>query len=53
MFVSGLAYSSILKVESLYFYETSVDFRQTAQRYILENRALHRHLRENIKSNKL
>jgi hypothetical protein len=50
MLVSCLAYSSTLKVELICFSEMLVDFQQTTQRYIPNDRILHNHHCENLKS---
>jgi hypothetical protein len=49
MLVSCSDYSLTLKMETCYS-KTSVDFQQTTWRYIPENRALHNHHCENLKS---
>jgi hypothetical protein len=41
---------SIKKIEEKYSSETSVDFQQTTWRYIPEDRTLHNHRSENLKS---
>jgi hypothetical protein len=46
----GLVYSSTLKMEETCSSETSVDFQQTTQRYILEDKTLHNHGYEDPKS---
>jgi hypothetical protein len=46
-----LAYSSILKTKVICSSETPADFHQTTQRYISEDRTLHNHCCENLKSN--
>jgi hypothetical protein len=48
--VSCLAYSSTLKMEATCSSETSVDFQQATLHYIPEDRTLHTHLCENLKS---
>jgi hypothetical protein len=50
--VSCLAYSSTLKMEETCPSETLVDFQQTTQCYIPEDRSLHNHCCENLKSYK-
>jgi hypothetical protein len=45
------AYSSTVKMEVTCPSETSVDFHRTTQRYIQEDRILHKHCFENVKSN--
>jgi hypothetical protein len=40
------------KIESVRFSETAVGFKRTRQRYILEDRTLHNHRYENLKSSK-
>jgi hypothetical protein len=47
--VSYLAYSSALKMEACSS-ETSVDFQLTTPRYIPDDRTLHNHCSENLKS---
>jgi hypothetical protein len=49
MVISGLAYSSALKLEETYSSET-VDFQWTTWCYIPEDRTLHNHCCENLKS---
>jgi hypothetical protein len=51
MLVPCAAYSSALKVEAR-FSETSADFHQTTWRYITEDRTLHSHCCDNLKSYK-
>jgi hypothetical protein len=48
--VSCLAYTSTLKMEATYSSEMSVDFQQTTQPYNPEDRTLHIHRCENLKS---
>jgi hypothetical protein len=48
--ISCLAYSSTLKKEATCTSETSADFQWTALRYIPEDRILHNHRCENLKS---
>jgi hypothetical protein len=50
MLVSRLAYSSTLKMEAICSSETSVDVHRNARRYIPEDRALHNHRCNNLKS---
>jgi hypothetical protein len=45
-----LAYSMILKMEVTCSSETWVDFQQAAWRYVPEDRNLHNHCCENLKS---
>jgi hypothetical protein len=47
--VSCLAYSSILKMETIFSSETSVHFQRTTRRYVPEDRTLHNHRCENLK----
>jgi hypothetical protein len=49
MLVLCLAYSSAVKMV-ICFSETLVDFHQTTQHYILQDRVLHSHCCENLKS---
>jgi hypothetical protein len=44
------AYSSTMKMEAIFSSETSGDFQRTTRRYIPEDRALHNHRCENLKS---
>jgi hypothetical protein len=48
--VSCFAYSSTMKTEATCSSETSVDFQRTTQCYIAEDRTLHTHRCENLKS---
>jgi hypothetical protein len=48
--VSCTAYSSTLKIEETCSSETSVHFQQTTRRYIPEDRILHKHRCEKLKS---
>jgi hypothetical protein len=50
--VSCSAYSSTLKMEAIFSFETSVDFQRTTQRYIPGGSTLHNHRCENLKSYK-
>jgi hypothetical protein len=50
MLVSRLSYSSILKMVATCSSETSVDFQRTTQRYIPEDRTVHNHCCEKLKS---
>jgi hypothetical protein len=50
MLVSCLAYFSTLNMEASCSSETSVDFQLTKRRYIPENRTLHNHRCDNLKS---
>jgi hypothetical protein len=50
MLVSCLAYSSTLKMESICSSKMLVDVQQTTQRYIPEDRTLHNHNSETLKS---
>jgi hypothetical protein len=50
--ISCLAYSPILKMETAYSSETSVDFQQNTRRYIPEDIILLNHSCENLKSYK-
>jgi hypothetical protein len=50
MLISCLAYPSTLKMEVTCSTETSVDFQRTTWRYIPEDRTLHNHRCENVKS---
>jgi hypothetical protein len=50
MLVSCLAYSSTLKMEVTHCSETMVDFHWTTQHNTLEDRTLHNHHCENLKS---
>jgi hypothetical protein len=45
-----LVYSSTLKMESTFFFETSVDFQRTKGRNIAEGRTLHNDCCEKLKS---
>jgi hypothetical protein len=52
--VSGLAFSSILKLEATCPSETSVDFERNTRRYIPEERTLQRkcfYLKDNLRGN--
>jgi hypothetical protein len=49
--VSFLAYSSTLKMEATCSSEMCVDYQQTTRRYVQEDRILHNHRCENVKSN--
>jgi hypothetical protein len=48
---SCLAYSSALKIEMILSYEMSVDFIRITRCYVPEDRTLHSHRRDNLKSN--
>jgi hypothetical protein len=48
---SSFAYSWTLKIEASFSSETSVGFYQTTRRYNPEDRTLHNHCSENLKSN--
>jgi hypothetical protein len=48
--VSCLAYSSNLKLESICFSETSVDFQRTTRHYIPEDRLLHNYRCANLEA---
>jgi hypothetical protein len=48
--VSCSAYSSTLKMETICSSETSVDFQRVTRRYIPEDKTLHNHRCENLKS---
>jgi hypothetical protein len=48
--VSGLDYSSILKIEETCSSETSVNLQRTMRRYIPEDINPHNHRSENLKS---
>jgi hypothetical protein len=48
--VSCSDYSSTLKMEAVCSSETSVDFQRTTRRYIPQDRTLHNHRCENLKS---
>jgi hypothetical protein len=48
--ISYLAYSLTLKMEATCSSKMSVDFEWTTQRYIPEDRTLHNHCCENLKS---
>jgi hypothetical protein len=50
MLISCLAYFSTLKMEAACSSETPVDFQRTTWRYIPEDRTLHNHRCENLKS---
>jgi hypothetical protein len=50
MLVSSLIYSSTLKMGRNFFSETSVDFQRTARRCIPEDKNIHNHSCENLKS---
>jgi hypothetical protein len=50
MLVSCLAYSSTVKIEATCSSETSVEFHRTTRRYIPEDRTLHNHCCEYLKS---
>jgi hypothetical protein len=50
--VSCLAYSSTLKMKATCSSETSVDFQRITRRYIPDDRTIHYHRRENLKSYK-
>jgi hypothetical protein len=50
--ISFLAYSFTLKMEAACSSETSVDTQRTTRRYIPEDRTLHNHRYENLKSYK-
>jgi hypothetical protein len=52
MLVSCLAYSSVLKMETICSSETSVDPQRATRRYIQEGRTLHNHRCQNLKSYK-
>jgi hypothetical protein len=53
MMVSCLASSSTLKIEEIFSSDMSVDFHHTMRYYIKEDRFLHNHRCENLKSNKM
>jgi hypothetical protein len=48
--VSWLAYCSTLKLEAKCFSEMSFDFQRTTERFVQEDRALHDHSCENLRS---
>jgi hypothetical protein len=48
--VSCLAYSSVLKMEVTCSFEITADFQRTTRHYIPEQRTLHNHRCENLKS---
>jgi hypothetical protein len=48
--VSSLAYYSTLKMEATCFPETSFDLQRSTWRYIPEDRTLHKHRCENLKT---
>jgi hypothetical protein len=50
MLVSCLDYSFTLKMEAICSFETSVDFQRSTLCYIAEDRSLHNHRSENLKS---
>jgi hypothetical protein len=50
MLVSSLSYHRTLKIEAIYSSETSIDFQQTTWRHIQEDRTLHNHRCDNLKS---
>jgi hypothetical protein len=50
MLVSYLAYSYAIKTEAKYIPETSVGFKRTTWRYVTEDRTIHNHRCENLKS---
>jgi hypothetical protein len=50
MLVSWWAYSSTLNMEATCSSETTFDFQRTTKRYIIEDRTLHNHCCENLKS---
>jgi hypothetical protein len=50
MLVSCLAYSSTLKTKVICSFETPNDFQRTPQHHITEDRILHSHPSENLKS---
>jgi hypothetical protein len=50
IFLSCLAYYSILKMEAMYLSEMLLDFHRTAGHYTSEERILHDHLCENLRS---
>jgi hypothetical protein len=52
MLETCLAHSSNLKVETIYSYETSIDFQRNTLRYIPEERIVCSHRCENLKSYK-
>jgi hypothetical protein len=52
IFAVCLVYSSALKMEVLYFSETSTDFSRSIWRHIPGDRTLHKHSCEKLKSNK-
>jgi hypothetical protein len=52
-FVSSLAYSSTLKMETTYSSETSFDFQRTTPHYMPKECIIHNHLYENLKSHKI
>jgi hypothetical protein len=49
---SYLAYCSTLKMEAIHYSETKADFQWTTRHYIAEDRTLHNHSCENLKSYK-
>jgi hypothetical protein len=49
MLAPCLAYSSTLKIEESYYFETSVDFELLAWRYMLEDRLLPNYSCEKLK----
>jgi hypothetical protein len=51
MAVSCVVYSSTLKLEIIYFSETSIDFQQTTRCYNPEDKTLHSHRCDNLISN--
>jgi hypothetical protein len=49
LLVYFLVYSSTLKIEAIYFFETSIDFQRTIWHYIPDNRSLlHTHCFQNL-----
>jgi hypothetical protein len=46
--LSGSAYYSTLKNESIYLSETSVEFQRTARRYVPEDSTIRNHRCENL-----
>jgi hypothetical protein len=48
--ISFLVYSSTLKMESIYSFETWLDFHRTTRNYISEDRIISNHRCENLKS---
>jgi hypothetical protein len=50
MLVSCLAYSSAVELEVICSSKTALDFQQTTQLYIPEDKTFHNHFCENLKS---